>query len=352
MITEADTPDRVQAMHESSLQYEDGFSTLGVMPTPLMSAPEMLDPRGYIPDQLLLDAIDASVLLGQPLLLSGEPGSGKSEVARLIGFHSGFHVTNAHGDQEYCLRFDVKSNTEARDLFYYFDNIARFHAAQNSGDIDPINFVTLNALGLAIVNASTLPDGHKLRHYCSHLPKNGGRLRSVVLIDEIDKAPRDVPNDILIEIEKMLFHIPEMNISVSADKSLRPIVVFTSNRERALPDAFLRRCIFHPMNFPDHERLLQIVCSRVPRFPRETQVLSEIIDLFINLRKTGLARPPGLAELLSFVQILGASSMIKKTASLKDTDWWCGRARNCMLKAGDDHGLMSDDNLKSLVRGE
>jgi MoxR-like ATPase len=262
------------------------------LPTPLLA--NATDPAGYLPDQGLVDAVNVALILRQPLLLTGEPGTGKSQLAASVAYQLGL-------DPPLC--FETKSTALARDLFYGFDNIGRFRAAQTPGaSSDPRLFLTFNALGLAIVLANspqvvepTLPPDFN----------HGGRRRSVVLIDEIDKAPRDFPNDILNEIERLYFRIPELgDAQISAEADFRPIVIITSNSEKALPDAFLRRCIFYSILFPDDERLERIVLTRLPeRLAPGNPLLSEAIGFFGDLRRddVGLRKRPGTAELLNWL---------------------------------------------------
>ena len=255
---------------------------------------EANDPAGYLPDPGLTDAVNVALMLRQPLLLTGEPGTGKSQLAASVAYQLGLDAP---------LVFETKSTTVARDLFYSFDNIGRFRAAQTPGASDaPRQFLTLNALGQAIVLANE-PDGvHGV------LPPgfiHPGRHRSVVLIDEIDKAPRDFPNDILNEIEKLYFRIPEIGgVTVAADGAYRPVIIMTSNSEKSLPDAFLRRCIFYSVPFPDDERLERIVLSRLAaRIPADAPLLRDSIAFFSKLRsdESALRKRPGTAELLNWI---------------------------------------------------
>jgi MoxR-like ATPase len=199
--------------------------------------------------------------------------------------------------------FETKSTSVARDLFYHFDNIGRFRAAQTPGAAaDPVLFLTLNALGLAIALANPASEvGHILPPNFRHEEQR----QSVVLIDEIDKAPRDFPNDILNEIERLFFRIPELgNMDVRAQPNLRPIVVMTSNSEKSLPDAFLRRCIFYSIPFPDDVRLEQIILSRLPgRVEPKARLLKDGIGFFDRIRQADLDlnKRPGTAELLNWI---------------------------------------------------
>jgi MoxR-like ATPase len=285
-------------------------------------------PNDYLATPELAAAVDVALTLGMPLLLTGEPGSGKSGLADSVAWEFGFGK---------ALSFVVKSDTEARDLFYRFDTVGRFHASQTKdADADPRNFIRFEALGKAILHAK--PESYSYSQNELGLPRHavdhpGKQRRSVVLIDEIDKAPRDVPNDILVEIDNMQFDIPEISsvglasVRVTLDEEeqenrYRPIVIFTSNREKALPDPFLRRCVYYHLEFPPFETDLpaarrvgrvtvdSIVSKRLGgRYPGDTPtaaLVEKAIGFFRHLRSAapGLGRIPTLAELLNWLDYL------------------------------------------------
>ncbi len=302
---------------------------------PVVDPMALRTPQDYRASADLAAAVNVALILGMPLLLTGEPGSGKSGLADSLAWELA-----THDEQEpKPLRFVVKSDTQARDLFYRFDTVGRFHASQTpDADADPRQFISFEALGKAILHAKS-PD---YAYETLGLPPNavdhpGTPKRSVVLIDEIDKAPRDVPNDILVELERLEFEIPELrtvqqpaadNSKQHADDRIglephenryRPIVIITSNSEKALPDPFLRRCVYHHLQFPPFRQaqgeqdtemvtVQDIVASRLgSRYANGGQLLVEqAISLFRHLREESgrLERRPTLAELLDWLNYL------------------------------------------------
>jgi MoxR-like ATPase len=264
----------------------------------LLQRREQLDPQRYRPDPGLVDAVNVALLLGQPLLLTGEPGTGKTQLAYSLAWQLGL--------RDEPLKFETKSTSTARDLFYSYDTLSRFHAAQtNQGSQESLDYVTYNALGVALLRAN--PE-NEVRHLIPRGFEHGGKRRSIVLIDEIDKAPRDFPNDILNEVEGMYFRISELeNAKVIVEESLRPILILTSNSERHLPDAFLRRCIYYNIPFPENDSMREIVEARMGRFRDENAAwLSTALDLFYQLREpnSGLVKKPATAELLNWLTAL------------------------------------------------
>jgi MoxR-like ATPase len=203
------------------------------------------------------------------------------------------------------LFFEVKSTSVSRDLLYSFDNVRRFQAAHESGrDLDARLFIQYNALGRAILRATDA----QTRQRAGEIAAEDGTRQSMVLIDEIDKAPRDFPNDLLNELEHLYFRVPELGgLEVRADPAYRPIVIVTSNSERALPDAFLRRCVFYHIPFPSEDRLEEIVLGRVAGLGSSTAGMTrELLDFFGRLRApaAALRKRPGTAELLNWATAL------------------------------------------------
>src|ERR1051326_1055572 len=165
-------------------------------------------PSGYIPDEGLVNAINVALILGQPLLLTGEPGTGKTQFAYSVANELGFGLRDKSGFIK-PLVFETKSTTTSRDLFYNYDALSRFHAAQTkTGSQRNVDYINYNALGMAILRSR---EESEVKEWLPEKFEHGGRHRSVVLIDEIDKAPRDFPNDILNEIEHMYFKVPELD---------------------------------------------------------------------------------------------------------------------------------------------
>ena len=263
---------------------------------PAHPVPTMRRPENYLSDPGLVDAINVALMLCQPLMVTGEPGTGKTVMAWSVAWELGL---------EPPLVFETKSTSQARDLFYLYDTLGRFSAKELRADAgNAKNYITFNALGAAIILtnapeavADVLPAGFK----------HPGKRRSVVLIDEVEKAPRDFPNDMLNELERMYFRIPELaNRRIDADEAFSPIVIMTNNSEKSLPDAFLRRCIYYNIAFPEKPRLEQIVIARLPEFAEANGVgaLSrDAIDflLYIRQERAGLEKRPGTAELLNWL---------------------------------------------------
>jgi MoxR-like ATPase len=276
--------------------------------------------KGYRADPGLVDAVNVALLLGQPLLLTGEAGTGKTQLAFSLAEQLKLGAP---------LKYETKSTTVASDLFYRYDALARFHAAHSGGAsatgafaLQParnrvfratqsggasgsaLDYIKFNALGEAII----LTNPHEaVRDLVPKSWEYKGPRRSVVLIDEVDKAPRDLPNDILNELEGLYFRIPEMEgRRVGADQKLRPIVVFTSNSEKNLPDAFLRRCVYYNIPFPNPEDLQTIVLSRLGEEFERNEFLATALGLFFELRNpiAGLRKRPATAELLGWLVAL------------------------------------------------
>lgn len=268
----------------------------------------------YIMSDALRNAVEVAIALEQPLLLTGEPGTGKTRLAYKVAADlaqqgSDFNFANEP------LIFNTKTTSTARDLFYTYDALAHFQAANISkkGEISTAEFIELQALGRAI--ALTNPTGQEDERFRANL---GTEARSsVVLIDEIDKAPRDFPNDILAEIERYEFQIKEQdNFTVRRAGQQRVVVIMTSNSEKNLPDAFLRRCVFYHIPFPDQEQLLAIAKTQLGEATKYTdEVLRSLVDKFKQVRQQAVRKPPATAELVAWLRILEMRDIMSKATN-------------------------------------
>lgn len=257
-------------------------------------------PKGYMAGDGLVDAVNTAIFLGQPLLLTGEPGSGKTQLAFSVAWELGLplHV------------FHTKMNSTGDDLLYSYDALLHFHDA-NSDDakIEPRKYVTYNALGKAIRYSREPSEWAKDSLSTDEKWKP---TQSVVLVDEIDKAPRDFPNDILYETDELAFRVKQTGWEFEVNRNLLPIVIFTSNQERSLPDAFLRRCVFYHIPFPDPAQLKKIVAQRLDLSKsggkdgsQGSKFNDAVVDRFVEIRKDDqLLKKPATAELLSWLRVL------------------------------------------------
>ena len=263
------------------------------------SAPFDPNQTKYLIGDDLKAAVDVAIELGMPLLVTGEPGTGKTRLARYVAEE----MLNAE-----LLVFNTKTSSKARDLLYQYNALTHFRDSQaGKQDLNPMNYIRFQALGKAIVRTK--------------------QQRYVILVDEIDKAPRDFPNDVLFEFEQLAFQIEEAQpeeiqawinqqqldlqvddqafLGFHGDRSLRPILILTSNSEKNLPDAFLRRCAYYHIPFPGKERLMEIVGANVPLSESFTeQMLQDAVDHFIEIRNLSLRKNPATAELLAWIHLL------------------------------------------------
>jgi MoxR-like ATPase len=300
------------------------------------------DPSGYLPDQNLVEAVNVALTLGKPLLLTGDPGTGKTQLAHSLAWQlwSRRDSNRLNVGSPILEKFETKSTSTARDLFYTFDAIRCFQASRQTagfaaadirvaGD-ESVNtnaaFITYNALGRALLKALEPPQIPA--QVQTDILTDAPPTRSVVLIDEVDKAPRDFPNDLLNEIDEMYFRIPELdNVRVGGKDvippNLRPIVVITSNSEKSLPDPFLRRCIYYHIPFPDSDkRLGDILLSRVAQFSATRGPLAtDAVTFFQQLRaRTAPKAKTSPAELIDWLLFMLASGarMDKRLADARE----------------------------------
>ncbi len=255
------------------------------------------NPENYIAAPGLRNAVNVALALGQPLLITGEPGTGKTRLAASIAHELG---------QLPLLPFYTKTTSTAVDLFYQYDALRRFQDTQIKEKKPIDEYITYQALGKAILLTLSPEEASP---YLPKELKDRGPVRSVVLIDEIDKAPRDLPNDVLNEIEDMEFSIKETGRTFRAEEQYRPILVLTSNSEKNLPDAFLRRCVFYHIEFPTKEQLKAIIKKRfsndqgfAPDFTQE--FINAAVDHFEKIRTLDLKKKPASAELLAWISVI------------------------------------------------
>jgi MoxR-like ATPase len=284
------------------------------------------DPTRYVPDDDLIAAVQVAIMLRQPLLLTGEPGTGKTQLAAWV----------AHKVERPLIRFVAKSTTSATDLLYRFDAVREFRESQRvEGTIKathPRRYLTFQGLGRAI--ALTYPmDALEMKaawdEEANCLPaqqvsREAKQTASVVLVDEIDKAPRDVPNDLLAEFETGEFLIPELNVRLKIQDGLHPIVIATSNSEKALPDAFLRRCIFHHISIPTTGRLQTIIRQQLPSLDLNEPFARDALELFDKLNKPSselpLRKKPSLSELLGLLLFISDRTSLPDRGILREGD--------------------------------
>jgi MoxR-like ATPase len=227
--------------------------------------------KSYIATEDLTVAVNAAIVLQRPLLIKGEPGTGKTVLAEEI----------AAALEAPLITWHVKSTTKAQQGLYEYDAVSRLRDSQ-LGDArvsDISNYIKRGKLWEAFT-----------------APK-----RPVLLIDEIDKADIEFPNDLLLELDRMEFHVYETGETICAQA--RPVIIITSNNEKELPDAFLRRCFFHYIRFPDAETMAAIVEVHFPGIKR--RLVEEALRIFFDLREVqGLKKRPSTSELLDWLKLL------------------------------------------------
>ncbi|MBL8343652.1 MAG: MoxR family ATPase [Rubrivivax sp.] len=263
------------------------------------------DPAGYRASPPLVQAVNVALALKRPLLLTGDPGTGKTQLAYRMA------AELALGE---VLRFNTKSGSVATDLFYQYDRLRHFAqaqlaAARGEGAPHARDYIQPQALGEAILATLDPQQVISVLGTASHAAPR----RSLVLIDEIDKAPRDFPNDLLNQIDEREFHIPDMGKEAHfrAAEAFTPLVVITSNSERQLPEAFLRRCVYHHIEFPaDGQELQQALAERLALLELPSKARTEAIALFFAWRKDRtFSRAPSTSELLDWLLALQAHGL-------------------------------------------
>lgn len=232
--------------------------------------------QDYVATEDLTVAVNAAVLLERPLLIKGEPGTGKTELAKQVASALGLEL----------IEWNIKSTTKAQQGLYEYDAVSRLRDSQ-LGDTrvrDVGNYIRKGKLWTAFEADQKV----------------------VLLIDEIDKADIEFPNDLLQELDKMAFHVYETGETVAAKN--RPVVIITSNNEKELPDAFLRRCFFHYISFPDQDTMRQIVKVHYPDI--KEQLLTTALTQFYEIREQqGLKKKPSTSEVLDWLKLLLAEDL-------------------------------------------
>ena len=227
--------------------------------------------QNYVASEELMRAVNIAMVLQKPLLIKGEPGTGKTMLAEAI--------SQALGKK--LIIWNIKSTTKAQDGLYVYDVVQRLYDSQFGGEgVDDIaKYVRLGKLGEAFTAEEQV----------------------ILLIDEIDKADLEFPNDLLWELDRMEFHIPETGETVTARH--RPVVIITSNAEKELPDAFLRRCVFHYIEFPDKELMAEIVRVHFPDL--DDKLLTQALEAFYRIRQMPqIKKKPSTSEIIDWLRAL------------------------------------------------
>jgi MoxR-like ATPase len=232
--------------------------------------------EGYIASSALVDAVNCAIALERPLLIKGEPGTGKTLLAQHVADGLGLAIEKWH----------IKSTTKAQEGLYVYDTVQRLNDARfGDGDVSDIrHYIRMGPVGRAFQSTE----------------------RCVLLIDEVDKADLEFPNDLLRELDEMRFTVSETSDEIEAKH--RPVVIITSNNEKELPDAFLRRCVFHFIEFPDPELMKRIVAVHHPHL--KEQLLDQVLVKFYWLREQNeLRKKPSTSELIDWIAVLRRSGM-------------------------------------------
>ncbi len=267
----------------------------------------------YISTRDLNLAVNASITLQRPLLIKGEPGTGKTMLA--------FEVAEAIGKD--LITWHVKSTTTAQQGLYEYDAVSRLRDSQLGDErvSDISNYIKKGKLWEAFESDRQV----------------------VLLIDEIDKADIEFPNDLLLELDRMEFYCYELRKTISAKE--RPIIIITSNNEKELPDAFLRRCFFHYISFPDRETLKAIVKVHYPKL--EKKLIENAMNVFYNLREIdGLKKKPSTSELIDWLKLIIVGKVTETDLGSVDLSDNLPPFVGALLKNEQDHELLSRIKLR------
>ena len=235
--------------------------------------------KSYVASEDLIRSVNIAMALEKPLLIKGEPGTGKTMLARAIS--EALHMK--------LIIWNIKSTTKAQDGLYVYDTVQRLYDSQfgESGVDDIRRYIKMGKLGEAFRSEEQV----------------------ILLIDEIDKADLEIPNDLLWELDQMEFYIPETKETVTAKK--RPVVIITSNAEKELPDAFLRRCIFHFIDFPDEKLMREIIKVHFDHL--EERLVKQALEVFYGIReRKDIQKKPSTSELIDWIRVLSMGGMDTK----------------------------------------
>ncbi len=235
--------------------------------------------KSYVASEDLIRSVNIAMALEKPLLIKGEPGTGKTMLARAIS--EALHMK--------LIIWNIKSTTKAQDGLYVYDTVQRLYDSQfgESGVDDIRRYIKMGKLGEAFRSEEQV----------------------ILLIDEIDKADLEFPNDLLWELDQMEFYIPETKETVTAKK--RPVVIITSNAEKELPDAFLRRCIFHFIDFPDEKLMREIIKVHFDHL--EERLVKQALEVFYGIReRKDIQKKPSTSELIDWIRVLSMGGMDTK----------------------------------------
>ena len=271
----------------------------------------------YIATDDLRIAVNAAITLERPLLIKGEPGTGKTVLA--------FEVAQAIGVP--IIQWHIKSTTKAQQGLYEYDAVSRLRDSQLGDErVKNIkNYISRGKLWDAFTHAQ----------------------RPVLLIDEIDKADIEFPNDLLLELDRMEFFVYETGETIKAKQ--RPVVMITSNNEKELPDAFLRRCFFHYIKFPDRDTMTKIIDVHYPKIM--DKLVNEALNIFYQIREVpGLKKKPSTSELLDWLKLLMADDITAETLRERDPSKLIPPLHGALLKNEQDVHLF--ERLAFLARRE